>query len=501
VAKVTVASARRGGLRAWDAITRRPNIALGVVLAAFVAIHLARLSRVPINGNGDNYLLNATVFADGHLAHSQYSPGWGFVLTPVAAIAGSDFRLMHLLASLLTLALAVVALVLVHRFLARHVGDRSALVLVAILALGQTATNILVGAEVEPASLLLVTATLLALDHDRPWLAVVTTALAAQLRIAVIPFLGVLWLLRARRERGPALAALGSVALGVVSLAVTRGSTGYVDISSQVYETDRGLAGIVSGMQQVVPRHVAAYARFGLPSMVWPGRILDNPVGAVLGLVTFVCIVVGAWELVTARGGLRAGATRLPSNALIAGVATFGAYAFWPANDPTKLRLTMQFAPLVLLAAFAGTKAILRRLGSLTWMAGPLAAAALGVGLIATTGLVVTQRTSERGVDDFLEAAERARDELPRGPVLTRLPNMMSIVSGRMSQKYDATLSPAAVLAAADRSGSCAVVVDGISGLGGGDARLRAWFIDRQAVPVVSAGHTLIFVIDDARCR
>lgn len=491
-----------GGRWPWlHELVRRPGLVLGIVLAAFVAVHLARLSRVLINADGENYLRNAVVLAGGDLPRSRYSPGWGFVLSPVAALTGDSFWGLYLLSAALNIALAVFALVLVYRFLRHSAGERAALVLVAIFALGQTATVVLFGAEVEPVALLATSAILVALQQGRSWMAVAATAAAAQIRIALVPFLAVLWVLRLRRHRLPALAALASIGVGLVAFAATNGGedTTYLNISRSAYATDRGVTGVIEGVWQVVPRHVVGYARLGLPSALWPSGLLDSPVGVALGLATFLCIAVGAWKMLTGKGGPRVPDDALLRAATLAGLATFAAYVFWPANDGAKIRLALPLAPLVLLSAWAGARALFG--ARWTTVARPLAVVALAAALASTAGLVATQRTSSPEVADFMRANEEARELLPPGSVLSRRPALTQLLLRRPTRTYRLESAPVALLSRAQDVGACAVVVDGLRTGGGRSASLRARLEHSGARVLGSSGRAAVFAIDRPGCR
>ncbi len=413
----------------WESRSTGPF--LGAVIAMFVAIHLVRIGITP-NNNGFDYLRNAVVLAHGHLARSHYSPGFGVLLAPVAWATGGRFHAMWLSAGLLNLALAAAALVLVHAYLRLHTNAWFAVGLTAVFALGETATVVLTGVEVEPLTLLLVAATLVLLNRDHAWLAGALTVLAVVCRVPVAPFFAVLWLFELRRRPVAAAATFGGIALAVGAHMATQSplDASYISIASSAFRPRGGGHGILHRAIDIVPAQALGYLRLGIPSLLWPSAILTIPiVGAVLGLGTSAALALGAWRLLHDQVTTRA--------AVVGVVAQFVLLTGWPVTTPASIRMVAPFAPVVLLAAAAGLSALLTRQYRAPVWAGPavLAAAAL---MAVTSSLAVTaiNRDTPRTVRDLISINRRLAGRLPPGPVLAHTNALVQLLTGHASFDY-----------------------------------------------------------------
>lgn len=489
--------------RPWArALTERPRLVVAAVLAAFVAIHLVRLGVVLVNGDGDNYLRQAVDLSRGGLPRARYSPGWGALLAPVAWLAGGRYSPMFLAGSVVNLAVSVLALALVHRFLERHLPAPAAAVLTAILALGQTATLVLVGVEVEPLSLLSVAATLYFLEGGRPALAALSTGLGAASRIALSPFFAVLWVLQLGRHRRSALLALALLAAGVGAYLLTQpASGGYAGIASEAYDLDGGPGSVLRRAASVASSHALRYARLGIPALVWPGAVLGSVPGAVLGLATTAVLGLGGWTL--ARRWRRGRPLELVTAATVAAGAYLVALCFWPANDGALLRLVVPLSPVLLLALAEGLGAVRARLSGLAraWLVPGLAVLATALALGSGAALAVTHSRSPGPVRDFIAVGDEARGRLPAGPVLSHLPMLAGLVTDHEVVGFDPGADPGDVLDAARESGACSVLLDAIAQRGSRDRDLRSWASDGRAGPVLARrGATTVVALEVPWC-
>lgn len=486
---------RRGGRFLED----HGNAALGLILVGFALVHLARVDRVLALGDGINYLRGAVRVAAGELPSSQYSPGVAYLLAPLAKLMTGEFRLFFVTVGLLNIVVTVTALALLHRFLRTYLGEVPALALVAIVALGETATNALIGAEIEPLSLLIVVGTLFALQQGRMWAAVVVTGLGVMCRIALGPFLGLLWLLHWRRSRRPATVALGLLALdlAVFLLFTQRSDTTYFGIAGGVYGGGAD-SGFLSSLVDVGSKHIFRYSHFGVPAIVWPSALLSSPVGYLFGLSTSLCVVVGGWSLFRSPpAGDTAGLLR---PAFVAGAVYLGLLFFWPANDPALIRLSIPLAPLVLLATTRGLQVIARRF--LAARAPLFVAVATATALLAavttTTALVATRRTTEPKVAAFLEANRRAGALAPPGAILSRLSGLTELTSGRRGIAYrnNATLDQALELARS--SGACTIVLENLRGRL--SPEIIAFATEDPSRQILAVGGTRVLRLDGPTC-
>lgn len=440
----------------------RTTAILGITLALFTVIHTARLGRLLINGDGANYLSGAMRIASGDLPHPRYSPGLAMFLAPLAGLLRGRPSTLVLVAAFMNLVISVAAIVLLQRFLRRYLSPVMSVTVVAVFALGQTATNVLTGTEVEPIALLLLVITLVALQEDRSRLAVVATAVAGMTRIALVPWFGVLWLLRWRRSPRHAATAIGALVIDVATYAVLSRQGSYVAIATQSYTAGDSAGSPVAAFLEVVPDHLVRYSRLGFPSLFWPSAILSTPPGYVLGAVTTLCMVIGALVLLRRDGRSADGVLR---PAVVASAAYAVLLWFWPANDGTVLRLSTPLAPVVLLLAVVGARRLAERLfaARAKQVVAVALAGALTVGLAASVGLAVTRRTSDEPVADFVLATRRGIALAPPGPVLSHAPGITQVVSGRAVVSFPDGVSGSEALALAEQSRACVIVVTAIA--------------------------------------
>lgn len=461
-------------------------------------LHLPRVAKVGANYDGPNYLRDAVVFSHGDLARSRYSPGWGFLLTPLTWVTGRDLRVLHLVGALVVIAISVAALVLVYQFLGEHVSAWTAVALVAVLALGESATNALFGVEVEPLALLLVTATLVCLQRGRPWLAVVATGVAVVSRVAIVPFFAVLWLLWLRRRHAPSVVALAMVLVGVGVYLLTRpvleGS--YVELVYVREGSDAALPA-AADVLTVLGDNIVRYPLRGLPAMLWPIAVLDTPLGSVLGLLTTAVVAAGAWQLVRQRP---AGPGDVRRAAVVAGAAEIGLVLAWPATDSAAIRFLMPLAPLVLLAAAIGLHTVLAHLDvSLRARAGAAVVAAMLVaGVLVSVALTARQEGTDPRVDDLLTALESSRERLPEGAVLSFAPGMTEVATGRKAFSYPKRTGPPPVLERAQQVDACTVVIDGFNDVN--NLPFRRWLTTRAGTVLAAEGKASVVALEIPGC-
>lgn len=473
-----------------------PDRMLLVVVGLFVVVHLTRLSLVLVNADSGDYLWAAFRVAQGEFPRHRYSPGLAYLFAPLVGLTRTNFSLMYAAAGLFNLGIAIAALLFLHRFLVRHLPAWTALALVAVFALGQSVTNAMHAAEVEPLVLLLVSATLVLMGRDRPWPALGTTALCAVSRVAVLPFFGVLWMLRVRRDRRPAVVALLAVgAAGVGYMLAPKGpGGGYVDIASNALGIEQGGGAFVSQTAGIAFDAAVRYCRLGLPAMVWPAVLLNSVPGSVLGFLTTAIIAVGAWRVLRQHGG-----DRLPSHAVIAAAAYLGLLLLWPAYDEKVIRLVLPVAPVVLLALATGLGAVLEVVQA-RWRRPAVTvvlACALAGAVLPTAALVATRRRSPPPLREFITANQRARDLLGPGAVLSSFPEYTEIITGRPGRRYLQGSGPDDMLREAARTGACAAVIDRVRG---DSTSLRQWVTQTDAPVIASAGASMVIRLEGPSC-
>ena len=483
------------------ALTVRARSVLATIIVLFIVVHVGRIGRVLLNGDGNFYLSGAMRIANGDLPFSRYSPGFPLLLSPSAVVFDGSPRTLFFVVGFVNIAVSVAAIVMLRQFLRRYLSEAVTLALVAVFALGETATNVLVGTEVEPLALLLVVLTLVALQRERTWLAVTTTAVAGMCRIALVPFFGVLWVVRWRRSPRQSPVAVALLGLDAVTYLALSRQGGYVGIAGRVYSgAHDGGSGAAAGLLEIVPDHLVRYSRLGWPSVLWPSKVLSTPPGYVLGAATFLCMVVGAAVLLRRRSEVADDGVLRP--ALLGTAAYVLLLWFWPANDGAVLRLSTPLAPLALLAAVVGARH-LAGLVSLRRPAEAIAAVAvLGVAftvaVAASAGLVATKRHTDGRVADFVSATRRAADLAPPGPFLSLSPGIAQVASGRQVVAYDRDVTGEEARQLAERSGACTVVVSSVQGR---PERLDAFLrqSDRASV-LVAVGGTSVFTLIEPWC-
>lgn len=441
-------------LRAWRLERHRitPGTAVAAMFVVFLGVHLSRLAldQSYLNNSG-GYLTTAAEVATGHIPRSHYSPGFGFLLAPIAWATGSKYHLLYLSASFLNVVVAGCALALLHLWFRRITSAWSAVGLTAVVALGETATNSLFAVEVEPVVLLLVVATLLALDHDRPWTAVVTTTLGALTRVAVLPFFGVLWLFQLRRSTRPAACAL----VGCVG-----GGMAYIAVQSPLDETYIRIASTSLGSRTgghgglpFVPSQAFLYLKTAIAAELLPTAVLKIPfVGPALGLLTVALIAFGAWRLIRAPA---------LTAATCAGVTYLALLLIWPATLPDAIRLVIPMAPVVVLAATRGLCEGARWLPT-SWRSRAVVAAiggAIVLGSVISLYLGATVRTTDPRFTAFLALNRRVTRELPPGPVLSRV-HVVEIVTGHPSFSFSTNVPVATFRARVSQVRACSVEFD-----------------------------------------
>lgn len=425
---------------------------LGAVIAVFLVVHLARLGVIqPSGNNGLYYLRNALGFAHGHLPRSHYSPGFGFLLTPLAWITDGHFHAMYLAGSLVTLAVSGLAIWLIYDFLRSHVTPASALVVTAIFALGETATNFLFGVEVEPLALLLVVACLVAMDRQRSWLACGLAILGVACRVALTPFFAVFWLLHLRRRSVPALVALAGIGAAVAAHLDTQShlDQSYLGIVTDTYGHKTHGQGPIAHSLHLIPHQTVWYLRFGIPAMGWPSKVLNIPLaGPMLGLLTSALIAFGAWKLVRHQPAVRA--------AVVAAATYLGLLVVWPVYRDATIRMALPVAPVILLSAYVGFMELRSKRstppGRLLWSVVALA-------LASSLGVVATVHHTTPKFQALITANRDTAKRLPPGPVLSHFDALVRLVTGHEAVFFQST-GVDDLLQRASRVKACAFELD-----------------------------------------
>ena len=515
-----------------------------IALASIAVTTLALLAQVrswsPL-GNGDYYLRNATDIVHGHLPHSRYSGGFPVVLSPIAAIARGDRATMTLAASLLTALFGCIALVLVHRWLAGYLRPWTAALTLTVFALGQVSAAFLGRGEVESLALFLVTGMLLAARSGRWPLAVVLTACAVLVRVALGPFLGVFWLLHLRHRPRSAVAALLVLGGGLLShLAVgpTKDQS-YVQIGGAIYGVgNESSSSVVSKIVSGVLRRAQGYVEVGIPRLVWPVRLLQTPPGIVVGIVTTLVVLTGLWLIV--RAGLGAptprtqamltqapsthanltpttltestqttpteatltaadDAARLAARASIAFLCFVGALLLWPTRDGDTARMIIPAVTVPLLALGTAAQMAVDRWHPPRRLVAAAVIPVLLLGILATGSLVAQRWTQPDDEKDYTAAVADARGKVPAAGVVAGKPAYVQLALDVPGYEYPAGVTPATMPALMRRTGSCALVIDGLDRAFPTD--LRSW-IDAHTAKVLSrVGQTSIVLYDSPRCR
>jgi hypothetical protein len=413
-----------------------------VVLVLFVLIHV--LEAQVIHDNGVHYLDDARAFSEGTIARSRYSPGWSLMLAPAWWITDGGLLDALRIADLITLGISVAGLWVTYRVLVRHLDEPLAVALVGVLAVGQSATVFLEGAEVEPLVFLGV-AVLLAWGNRRDPAAFTLACVLAAARIAVVPFLAVLWFAHHRRSWRGWLGSAAISAVGAVAYWTTRPLDGsdYTAIAGDTYasSSDRRIVGVLD----VVVEHVWRYARYGVPSVIWPGKALDSLPGVALGLATTAVLLVMAVTVLRKAATSSSAPERELAAPVVALLAHVAVLTTWPANDPTLTRLTLIVSPVILILAGLAVVTIRERaprgLGIVTQRG--VVVAALVAGLAASSRYVVDRNLGHE-VRDMVRAAEQVDETLPPGPLQATYRQVVEIASGRPTAALSTAVGPGA---------------------------------------------------------
>jgi hypothetical protein len=464
-------------------------------------------------GNGDYYLRNAIDIATGHLPHSRYSPGFPVVLAPLAAVWRGDPAALTVASGVLTTMFAAIGLVLLHRWLLLHVAPWPAAVALALFALGQASATFLTPGEVEPLALCLVTGVLLACGRERWKAALVLTAAAVLVRVALGPFLAVLWLLQLRARPRTSLAAGVVLAAGLAAhLAVgPRVDQSYAQIGGTIY-------GVGTEPSQTVLHRVLAevgdrfidYVHIGVPRLVWPFALLQSQVGWLVAGVTIAGVLFGLWRLVlgprvTAAEDAAPARSWNPRQlsatwAAVAFIVYVALLLLWPVRDGEATRMVVPVVGVPLLALAVAVQWLQHRVGLSNRLLAALLTPVLLLG-VASVGSLVAQRWSQSPDErDFAAAHRAARHKLPPGGVISVKPAYSQMVLGIPGFEYPKGIRPEGLATVADRTQACAFVVDGLHGEPANDG-LAMWVYDHAAHVVSRRGGTAIIAYDVPRCR
>ncbi len=476
-----------------------PGVVAGLVILAAVAVQLFQVDHRLDLGNGDFYLRNAKAYAGGTLAHSRYSPGVGLFLSPIARLAGNDYRLLTFLSELTMVAVSLAALVVLHRLLRVYLAPWTAVALLAAFALGQSAATFLSGVEAEPLALLLVSGCLLALINRWPWWAVGLGGLAVGVRVALAPFIGVVFLLLLLRHRRAGAAGLVAVlAAGVAHLA--SGPTvdqSYVGIAGAVYgENGHGASGVLSRVASQVVIRAKNYLRIGIPRLVVPFRLLASPAGLLVSAIVLAAIVFGLIRLRQDRGQTEAAPEPwVLDAACLAGLATLAFLLVWPirAAESTRLLIPIAFLPLVGLGRSledlvrAGTT---RRPVRIGWA---LVAALVALNVASTAPVLAAHRRRPATERRFFAVHEEASRLVWSGPVVSKKPAFTELTTRRLAYSYPAGESVADLEQLSRRTAACTFVLDEVFG-GLPDSTVE-WLRSRQNGVIAAKGATSIVTI------
>ena len=481
---------------------RGSRVALAAVLVLAGAALLAQVDHRLEPGNADYYLRNAMAYADGRLARSRYSPGLGLFLTPLALAVGDDPGTLTFLAELLMVPVAVLGLYLVHRLLRRHLAPWPAVGVLAVFAVGQAGTYFLSGIEAEPLAMCLITGMLLALSGDRAGPAVALGGLAVLVRVALVPFVGTLWLLSllfvAHRRRAAA-AGLVTVVAGLAAHFASGPTTdpSYLDIRSATFGGGHRSGNAAIRLAEEMLTRGGDYARYGIPRLVVPYRLLQLPVGPLLAIVVLAVTVLGLAR-VWRRGDLPAADLLAARHAVLAFAATMAALLVWPvrAGEGTRMLLPVVAVPLLGLGKSAEALAVTPRLRHP--VTGPVMAAALATFILLPTASVLLQHDDRPPEETrYLAAHREAAKRLPSGPVLAAKPAFTELSTGRPSFVYPPGASAGDLVDLAERLGVCTVVLDEYGVLPQG---FHDWVDGNGRAVLGTAGETRVVALDVPWC-
>ena len=451
-------------------------------------------------GNTDYYLRNAVDLYNGDLPHSRYSPGYPVVLVPLVALADGRLAAMTIAATLFSVASAAVALVLLHRWLRLYVDRPAAALTLTAFAVGQAATYYLSRGEVESFALLLVTALLVVAAKGRMGVAVLLTLAAGLVRVALVPFLGLFWLLQLRTRPKPAAAGLLAVAASVLAHSAVgpNQDQSYAGIAGAVYSNGTGSrTDVIQEIFQGAVDRALDYGEFGLPRLVWPHALLATTPGSAVAAATTTAVLAGL--LILGRQGLRRSSD--VARVAISSTVAFGGYLagllFWPIQPSETVRLLIPVAGLPILALAVLSQRIARMSGAARYAVAMATALVVAVGLASSVSVVVQQRSPQAEERQFIEAHERARERLPAGAVMSRKPAFTELVLGRTTYEYPAGVRARDMTELVDRTGVCIFVVDRMDE---GMPRAVARWIRSRSVRLLGNANTEFFVFDSPRC-
>lgn len=443
-----------------------PGAIAGLIVVLAAIVQLSQVDHRLDLGNGDFYLRNAATYAGGSFARSRYSPGLGIFLSPLARIAGADYRLLTFLAEFAMVVVATGALFVLYRLLRTWVAPWSAVIVLAAFALGQSGAVFLNGAEPEALALLLVTGCLLTLARDRPWWAIALGGLAVGVRVSLVPFVVTLFLLLLVRHRRAGAVGLLSVALATAAHFASgpRVDQSYVGISAAVYGTEDGVSSnVLARVADAVLTRAVNYLKVGIPRLVVPSRLLDSPVGPVIAVVVVAAILFGIYrQRRDRREPLSGSASWVFDSACLAALALLAALLFWPAyaGDSTRLLIPIIAVPLV---GLGRSLEVVRRPAVSIGVAriGSLCLAAFLVVNVAAMGSALADRRDPAATDQrFLAVHERSRSLRWSGPVISRKPAFTELTTGRVSYSYPVGDDATRLEALARRTMTCTFVID-----------------------------------------
>lgn len=451
-------------------------------------------------GNTDYYLRNAVDLSKGDLPHSRYSPGYPIVLVPLVALVDGRLTAMTIAASLFSVACAAVALVLLHRWLRLYVDQPAAALALTAFAVGQAATSYLGRGEVESLALLLVTALLLVGARGHRRTAVVLTLAAGLVRVALVPFLGLYWLLQLRTRPGTASAGLVAVAGSVfahIAVGPTRDQS-YADIAGAVYSGGHeGRPDVVQGVLLGAIDRVADYSRFGLPRLVWPHALLAVTPGLLAAAATTVAVLLGL--LIVARRNWRHSSdlSRVPLMSTVAFGGYLAALLFWPIQPGETVRMVIPLAGLPLLGLAVLSQRVARTDSAARAGVAVVTVLVVVVGMASSVSVVAQRRNQPADERQFIEAHERVRERLPPGAVMSRKPAYTELALGRTTYEYPAGVRASDMAELVNRTGVCIFVIDAVNS--GVAPELTRWLRSRSARSLVF-GATEFVIYDSPRC-
>lgn len=470
-------------------------------IAVCVLLLLLQVHPWSLLGNTDYYLRNARDLAAGNLPHSRYSPGYPVVLAPLVLLTGERLSALTVAASLLSVVCAGLGLVLLFSWLRRHTDDRKAALSVSAFALGQAATSYLGRGEVESLALVLITAMLVAVSGGHHRAALGLTLAAGLVRVALVPFLGLFWLLHLRsRPRlavpGVALAALSMLAHLAVGPIKDQS---YVGIAGAIYGVGReDDVGVVQRLAEGILRRAEGYGRYGLPRLLWPHALLASGPGLVVAAVTTAAVLAGL--VLLARRGWQPLAEAQDRTAAVAATAFGGHLALlllWPVRPGETVRMVVPLVavPLLALSVLARRVAVSPRARP---AAATLLATVLALGLAASVSVVLQQRRQPADERQFTEAHETVVGKLPPGALVSRKPAFTELAVGRPTFEYPLGVRPGDLAELARRTGACIFVIDRVdSGL---PEDIATW-LRAHSSRIIRVGPTEFVVYDSERCR